>query len=129
MRDSLPERLECWRDERFNPENLQATIEAMASAGDADESIEAKAEGARRKLADCDDRLAKYRSALESGADPVVVSGWMAEVQGERLRAEAELASCASRAPPTAQGRSVRCARALTTSLGPSQRQIQATKP
>jgi hypothetical protein len=43
---------------------------------------------AKRELADCDARLGKYRAALEAGADPVVVSGWMKEVQGERLRAE-----------------------------------------
>jgi site-specific DNA recombinase len=50
-------------------------------------------EAARRKLADCDDRLKKYRAALDRGADPVVVAGWMSEVQGERLSAEAGLAA------------------------------------
>jgi hypothetical protein len=47
----------------------------------------------RRKLADCDGRVGKHRAALEAGADPVVVSGWIAEVQGERLAAERALAS------------------------------------
>jgi site-specific DNA recombinase len=31
--------------------------------------------------------------ALDDGADPVVVSGWINEVQGERMRAERELAA------------------------------------
>jgi hypothetical protein len=31
-------------------------------------------------------------SAHDNGADPVVVAGWMSEVQGERLAAEAVLA-------------------------------------
>ena len=48
-------------------------------------------EAAQRKLADCDTRLAKYRAALDADADPVVVAGWMAEVQAERLRAEREI--------------------------------------
>ncbi len=49
---------------------------------------QARVEAAQRKLADCDRRLAKYRKALDAGADPVVVAGWIAEVQGERLQAE-----------------------------------------
>ena len=53
--------------------------------------MEARAEAARRKIADCDSRLAKYRQALDAGADAAVVATWMAEVQGERLRAEQEL--------------------------------------
>jgi hypothetical protein len=36
-------------------------------------------------------RLAKYRQALDAGADALVVAGWMSEVHGERLRAEHEL--------------------------------------
>lgn len=60
-------------------------------AGSADDAAEARREAARRKLADCDQRLAKYRQALDAGADAAVVAGWMAEVQGERLRAEREL--------------------------------------
>jgi hypothetical protein len=92
-------KLDAWLAQLFDPENLEVTIEAMAASGGADEYLEVKAEAARRKLADCNGRLAKYRSALDSGADPVIVSGWMAEVQGERLRAEADLASCAERAP------------------------------
>ena len=47
-----------------------------------------RSEGARRKLIDCDERLDRYRAALEGGADPKVVAGWIGEVQGERLRAE-----------------------------------------
>ena len=39
---------------------------------------------ARKKLVDCDDRLDKYRAALDSGADPVVVAGWLDEVRAER---------------------------------------------
>jgi len=70
---------------------LEATCEALAMASEVDEAAVARAEAARRKIADCDQRLAKYRAALDAGADPVVVAGWMAEVQGERLRAEQEL--------------------------------------
>jgi hypothetical protein len=37
------------------------------------EAAVARAEAARRKLADCDGRLAKYRNALEAGADAAIV--------------------------------------------------------
>ncbi len=51
----------------------------------------ARAEAAVRKIEDCDHRLGKYRAALDAGADATVVAGWMAEVQGEKLRAEQDL--------------------------------------
>ena len=56
-------------------------------------------EVAHRKLHDCDQRLAKYRQALEAGAEPTVVAGWMAEVQTERVRAEAELVAATPHEP------------------------------
>jgi len=93
--------LDGWLAQLFDPKHLSATVEAMVVAGGPDDASEAAAEAARRKLADCDDRLRKYRAALDSGADPVVVAGWMAEVQGERLRADAELASHGASQPLT----------------------------
>ena len=69
----------------FDPDHLDATCEALAAASEPDEPAAARREGAQRKVADCDARLGRYRAALEAGADPVVVAGWMAEVKGERL--------------------------------------------
>ena len=84
-------RLDTWLAELFDEDNLDATCDALAMSADTDEATEARREAARRKLADCDSRLAKYRQALDAGADAAVVAGWMAEVQGERLRAERDL--------------------------------------
>jgi hypothetical protein len=39
-------------------------------------------------VAECDAKLTRYRAALEAGADPAVVAGWIAETQAERQRAE-----------------------------------------
>lgn len=97
----IPE-LDRWLARLFDPENIDETIATMVAAGEVDEAAEARAEAARRKLADCDDRLTKYRAALDSGADPVVVTGWMSEVQADRLTAEGELALCAPSGPRTA---------------------------
>lgn len=41
---------------------------------------------ARSQLAECDTKLARHRAALEAGADPTIVTGWIAEVEAERRR-------------------------------------------
>jgi hypothetical protein len=84
-------KLDEWIGSLFDPANLDETCASLAAAGGATEADHARIEAAERKLADCDSRLTKYRQALDAGADPVVVAGWMSEVQGERLRAEQEI--------------------------------------
>lgn len=46
---------------------------------------------AQRKLTDCDAPLAKYRAALDAGSDPTIVTGWIAEVQRDRIVAQREI--------------------------------------
>jgi len=58
-------------------------------------SRSSQTEATRRQLADCDVRHAKYRAALEAGADPATVAAWTREVQGQRLAAERALAAAA----------------------------------
>jgi site-specific DNA recombinase len=70
--------------------------ELAAASGSVDDGDGARLEAARRKLTDCDDRLARYRAALEGGADATVVATCIAEVQGDRLRAERILAETAT---------------------------------
>lgn len=84
-------KLDAWIGQLFDPANLDATCEALAMAGSANDVDHARIEAAKRKIDDCDSRLAKYRAAMDAGADPVIVAGWMSEVQGERLRAEREI--------------------------------------
>jgi site-specific DNA recombinase len=88
---SIVPKLDDWLAQLFDEAHVDETCEALAMAGDYDEAGEARAEAARRKITDCDSRLAQYRRALDGGADAVVVASWMAEVQGERLRAERDL--------------------------------------
>ena len=98
MRRPIVPRLDAWIAGLFDADNLDATCEALAMAAwSSDDDGEAGSKAARRKLADCDQRLAKYRQALDAGADAAVVAGWMAEVQGERLVAETELGRGRSR--------------------------------
>ena len=84
-------KLDEWIGALFDPANLDETCAALAAAGGSTDVDFTRIEAAQRKLADCDTRLAKYRAALDADADPVIVAGWMAEVQAERLRAEREI--------------------------------------
>lgn len=59
-----------------------ATCEALSVADGVDKAAESRLETARRKIVDCDSRLAKYRSDLEAGADVATVAGWMASGTG-----------------------------------------------
>lgn len=96
----VPE-LDRWLARLFDPENLDETIAALASAAAADPSDDTRVAAARKKLVDCDDRIKKYRAALDSGADPVVVAGWLDEVRAERVAAEAALAISTPTSPPS----------------------------
>ena len=102
LRESdVTDALDEWLLRHFDPKNVDATIEAMAAAQAPDHAGTARAEAARRKIVDCDARLRKYRDALEAGATPLVVAGWMKEVDAERLTAEQELTETIERAPLT----------------------------
>ncbi|HZU73751.1 MAG TPA: recombinase family protein [Acidimicrobiales bacterium] len=89
-------RLDAWILDLFDPANLDATCAALASADGSDDARMAVVEAARRRIADCDDRLAKYRAALDAGADPAIVARWIADVRRQREEAAAQL----DEAPP-----------------------------
>jgi len=83
--------LDGWIATVFDDQHAESTWQAIADAQHPDAAAASQREAAERKVADCKDRLAKYRAALDAGADPLVVTGWMREVQGEQLAAEREL--------------------------------------
>jgi len=91
--DEVMPALDAWLASLFDPANLDETCRALAAASGPNDADEASIEAARRKLADCDGRLVKYRAALDNGADPTVVAAWIAEVQGDRLAAERTMSS------------------------------------
>ena len=45
----------------------------------------------RRQVTEADRKLARHRAALEAGADPAIVAGWIREVQAAKAEAEAQL--------------------------------------
>ena len=51
----------------------------------------------RAQLAECKTKLDRHRAALEAGADPTIVTKWIAEVEADRRRALAVLNQPAAR--------------------------------
>jgi site-specific DNA recombinase len=51
---------------------------------------------AQAMIAECDAKLERYRAALEAGADPSVVTAWIAQAQADRARAHADAARYAA---------------------------------
>jgi site-specific DNA recombinase len=83
--------LDRWISTLFRAENVEVTCRALADAQEPNANDDARIAVARQLLSDCDARLARYREALESGVDPIVVGSWIDDVQAERRRAEDEL--------------------------------------
>jgi site-specific DNA recombinase len=85
--------LDRWLLRAFSPTALPHTIQALVDAQDEghDEEHLARAAEAQRIITDCDQRLARYRAALEAGTDPTLIAGWTAEVTAKRAAAQTQL--------------------------------------
>jgi site-specific DNA recombinase len=88
--DRVLPRLDSWLGSLFAPEHRDATIDAMAEH-QANPTEDARLDAARLQISDCDQRLAKYRAALEAGVEPALVAQWTSEVNAQRAQAVAQL--------------------------------------
>ncbi|MEV4656439.1 recombinase family protein [Micromonospora sp. NPDC049301] len=88
--DALTDPLDEWLASAFTPDHLDQTITAMC---DTQPTVQLRphAAAAQATIAACDAKLAQYRAALDAGADPALVTGWITQTQAERTRAEADL--------------------------------------
>lgn len=82
--------LDRWLASVFDPDRVDDTAAALEAASE-DPTLKARQEAARETIQRCDNRLAKYRAALEAGVDPDVIGTWIADVRGERAQAELAL--------------------------------------
>ncbi len=57
----------------FDPKNLDGAVAAMAAAQEPDDGAVARADAARRKIIECDKRLANLRRQTEGGDPPAIV--------------------------------------------------------
>ncbi|WP_067470159.1 hypothetical protein [Actinomadura macra] len=77
-----------WLATAFTPDRINAAIDMMT-----DQTVDPDAQKAadlRQQLLQCDRKLARYRAALDAGADPAEVTGWINDVKTERRRLENE---------------------------------------
>jgi site-specific DNA recombinase len=95
----LPE-LDAWLSKSLDPTRLPATIEALAASQD--DALPRELAALEDEISDCNQKLAQYRKALDSGADPAVVGRWITETQARKLAADARLrAATGTRPAPT----------------------------
>ncbi|MGH8936363.1 MAG: recombinase family protein [Acidimicrobiia bacterium] len=84
--------LDRWLAHLFDDQHLDSTCEALAAASRASSSDdEARQLELRRRLKECEGKLAKYRAALEYNPNVTVVADWIAEVEQERSAIEHDL--------------------------------------
>lgn len=88
--DQLTEPLDHWLAQVFNPEQIEVSLAAMEGA---QPNRSPELETTRRLISDFDRKLARYRDALDAGADPVTVAGWTRQTQAERQVAANRLAT------------------------------------
>ncbi len=97
--DALTPAIDGWLAQLFDDDNIDDTCAALETGFGPDPAEQTRITAARKKLAECDSKLAKYRQALEAGTDPTIVGEWIAEVKLARKAAEISLR------PKTADGR------------------------
>ncbi|MET8329701.1 zinc ribbon domain-containing protein [Streptomyces sp. NPDC005181] len=83
--------LDAWLAKIFLPHRLDETIDLMAACAPDRTGESSTAAAARAVITACDTKLATHRAALEAGADPALITSWIAETQARRATAEAEL--------------------------------------
>lgn len=87
--DALLRPLDRWPGRKFGPPYLPTTIDeliASSAHGIEPQAIDGEI-GA--KIIDCDRKLARYRAALDAGAEPTSLVRWITETETERTRYEA----------------------------------------
>ena len=94
-----PPAIDGWLAQLFDDDNIDDTCASLETGFGPDPAEQTGITAARKKLAECDSKLAKYRQALEAGTDPTIVGEWIAEVKLARKAAEI------SPQPKTADGR------------------------
>lgn len=78
-----------WLATAFTPDRIASVIDMMAARmTDPDAQ---RAADLRKQQTRCDRKLVQYRAALDAGADPAEVTGWINDVKQERARLEREV--------------------------------------
>jgi len=82
--DVLGTPLDTWLMQQFEPPQRRRTFARLIGRATVGAPAPAPAAAPGSTIAEIDAKLARYRTALEAGADPSVVTAWIAEAQVER---------------------------------------------
>lgn len=82
--DILITPLDTWLAQQFGPLQRRHTIATLIEQATVGAPTPAPAAAPGPTGAEIDAKLARYRAALKAGADPAVVTAWIAEAQAER---------------------------------------------
>ena len=75
-----------WLASTSSPAALSSTVRQLEQAQDPGGASSAAREKARAEIAVCDAKLRAHRAALEAGADPAIVAGWVSRLLWIRAR-------------------------------------------
>jgi hypothetical protein len=76
--------VDSWLAREFAPHRLTGTLRDLAAAQEHEKARAGEDEETARKIAECERKLAQYRAALDAGANPGTVAGWIAEIARRR---------------------------------------------
>jgi hypothetical protein len=98
--DRLVPRLDRWLATIFDDHVVERTLDRLDAAQQVSTGTDALSAAIRREITAADRKLARHRAALEAGADPAVVAGWIQEVQSVRFEAQRPLEQIRPAAAP-----------------------------
>jgi site-specific DNA recombinase len=96
--DRITTHIDTWLARLFDPNHIEHTIAELTQPF-ADDPVPPRAEVLRRTIAQLDQKLGRYREALEAGTNPALIATWTAEVESARAAAETELAGLGPASP------------------------------
>ena len=100
--DAFDAQVNRWIAGLFDPSHVHETIDLITAAQDSG-TDDIAAEAAKAKIADANQRMARYKATIDAGGDPAEIGAWITEAKAQRVQAEAELRRATSKARITRQ--------------------------
>ena len=89
--DAIVPGLDGWLASLFDDEHIDDTCAVLAGASEPDPAAERRESDLRAAIADCDRKLANYRTLLDTEDAVTVAAEWIADTQRERKALERQL--------------------------------------
>jgi site-specific DNA recombinase len=72
---------------------MAETLRALAETRNADTAHASEDRELAAGIAECDRKITQYRAALDSGANPAIVAGWIAETEAQNQTQRSSVSS------------------------------------